>query len=148
MEALATQLRPCQPIYLHDIGFCDAGTWHTLLSVPSTATPLPPSITAVFAKRLKQARESRGLSQRALGGLVDEDNKDRGAARINSYEQQARLPSVESASELAKALNVPLAFLFAETDDLAEWILAYSRLDPKEREKVLADLKRRGGEKT
>lgn len=74
---------------------------------------------------------------------MDEDNKDRGAARINSYEQQTRLPSVESARELAKALKVPLAFLFAETDDLAEWILAFDRLDPKERAKALADLKRR-----
>ena len=74
---------------------------------------------------------------------MDEDNKDRGAARINSYEQQSRLPSVESASELARVLKVPLAFLFAETDDLAEWILAFDRLDPKERAKALADLKRR-----
>ena len=79
---------------------------------------------------------------------MDEDNKDRGAARINSYEQQARLPSVESASELAKALNVPLAFLFAETDDLAEWILAYGRLDARERARVLADLKRRADSAT
>lgn len=100
----------------------------------------------MFAKRLKQARELRGLSQRALGGLLDEDNKNRGAVRINRYEQQTKLASMETAAALAKSLGVPVAFLFAETDELAEMILAFDRLDPKERAKVLAELKRRGGE--
>lgn len=86
----------------------------------------------------------RGLSQRALGALVDKDNdKGRGATRINRYEQLVNRADIETAGELAKALDVPLAYLFAETDDLAEWILEFSSLDVQERVNVLADLKRR-----
>jgi transcriptional regulator with XRE-family HTH domain len=110
-----------------------------------TAIPLPQRVSAAFAKRLKQARELRGLSQRALGAILDKENKNRGAVRINRYEQKVNLASLETAGELAKALNVPLAFLFAESDDLAEWILAYDRLEPAERAKALADLTRKFG---
>lgn len=105
----------------------------------------PLTITAVFAKRLKAARAMRGLSQRSLGALVDKDgDKNRGAARINRYEQQVNLADMEKAAELAKALNVPLAYLFAETDDLAELILGFSGLSEHDRSQVLADLKKRG----
>lgn len=101
-------------------------------------------VSAIFAMRLKQARDLRGLSQRALGALVDKDNdKNRGAARINRYEQRVNLADMEKAGELAKALNVPLAYLFAESEDLAEMILAFEGLDEAQRAKVLADMKQR-----
>ncbi|HEY5972299.1 MAG TPA: hypothetical protein VIT22_10085 [Pseudoxanthomonas sp.] len=45
---------------------------------------------------------------------------------------------------LGKALDVPLAYLFAESDDLAELILAFSRLGAKQRAKLLAELKKIG----
>jgi transcriptional regulator with XRE-family HTH domain len=105
---------------------------------------LPDRVSAAFSKRLKQAREMRGLSQRALGALVDEGkDKNRGAVRINRYEQQVNLANLKTAGELANALEVPLAFLFAESDELAELILAFERLSAEERAKVLNDLKRR-----
>lgn len=88
----------------------------------------------------------RGLSQRALGALVDKErDKNRGAARVNRYEQQVNLADIEKAAELAEALNVPLAYLFADSDELAELILSYSALDPKQQAKVLADVKQRSG---
>ena len=86
----------------------------------------------------------RGISQRALGALVDKErDKNRGAARVNRYEQQVNLADIEKAAELAEALNVPLAYLFADSDELAELILSYSTLDPKQQAKVLADVKQR-----
>lgn len=85
----------------------------------------------------------RGLSQRALGALVDKEVKNRGAARVNRYEQQVNLADIEKAAELAAALNVPLAYLFADSDELAELILSYSTLDAKQKAKVLADVKQR-----
>ena len=86
----------------------------------------------------------RGLSQRALGALVDKErDKNRGAARVNRYEQQVNLADIEKAAELAEALNVPLAYLFADSDELAELILSYSTLDPTQQAKVLADVKQR-----
>lgn len=88
----------------------------------------------------------RGLSQRSLGALVDKErDKNRGAARVNRYEQQVNLADIEKAAELAEALNVPLAYLFADSDELAELILSYSTLDPKQQAKVLADVKQRSG---
>lgn len=101
-------------------------------------------IAAVFARRLKQARELRGLSQRALGALVDEDqDKDRGAVRVNRYEQQVNKADMDRAAELAKALDVPLAYLFADADDLAELILKFSKLDDAARADVIDQVRRR-----
>lgn len=75
---------------------------------------------------------------------MDEGNdKNRGAVRINRYEQQVNLADMEKAGELAKALGVPLAYLFAESDELAEMILAFEGLSDEDRAKVLVDLKRR-----
>ena len=86
----------------------------------------------------------RDISQRALGAMLGVTKKT-GSVRINRYEQQVSKADMETASELAKALDVPLAYLFAESDDLAEVILAFSKLNKAERAKVVADLKTRGG---
>lgn len=77
----------------------------------------------------------RGLSQRALGGIVDKDNnKNRGAIRINRYEQQVNQADMTKAAELAQALEVPLAYLFAGDDDLAAAILAFAKLPSEQRQ--------------
>lgn len=76
----------------------------------------------------------RDLSQRALGALVDKDrDKNRGAARVNRYEQQVNLADIEKAAELAEALNVPLAYLFADDDQLAKLILDYGKMSEEKR---------------
>lgn len=81
----------------------------------------------------------RGLSQRALGALVDKDqSKDKGAVRVNRYEQQVNRADMESAAELAKALDVPVAYLFADDDQLAELILVFNRLNDVDR-RLLVD---------
>lgn len=66
--------------------------------------------------------------------------------RINRYEQQASLCDMDTAQKIARELGVPLAYLFAESDDLAELILVYAQLSKAERTKTLADLKQRLGE--
>ena len=76
----------------------------------------------------------RGLSQRALGALVDKDqSKDKGAVRVNRYEQQVNRADMDSAAELAKALDVPVAYLFADDDQLAKLILDYWKMAPDRR---------------
>lgn len=67
--------------------------------------------------------------------------KKNGSVRINRYEQQTSRADMDTAAELAAALEVPLAYLFAEDAGLAEWILAYHKLDDGEREKILASVK-------
>lgn len=84
----------------------------------------------------------RSLSQRALGALVDKDqSKDKGAVRVNRYEQQVNRADMDSAAELAKALNVPVAYLFADDDQLAEVILTFSKLSQIDRINFLKVLK-------
>jgi transcriptional regulator with XRE-family HTH domain len=94
-------------------------------------------IASIFATRLKAARELRGLSQRALGGLVSE-SKSNGSVRINRYEQGVNRADMDTAAALAEALGVPLAYLFAEKDDQAELLLTFAKLPSGDRAKLLA----------
>jgi transcriptional regulator with XRE-family HTH domain len=107
---------------------------------------LTKSITAIFAKRLKAARAMRGLSQRALGGLVSDD-KANGSVRINRYEQEVNRADMDTAAALAEALDVPLAYLFAEDDDQAEMLLTFAKLSKGERSKLLDLAKQMAAEK-
>ena len=79
----------------------------------------------------------RGLSQRALGGLVSE-SKSNGSVRINRYEQGVNRADMDTAAALAEALGVPLAYLFAEKDDQAELLLTFAKLPSGDRAKLLA----------
>ena len=107
----------------------------------------PTVITATFSKRLSEARALRGLSQRALGALVDKDqDKNRGAVLINRYERERNQADMTKAAELAKALDVPVAYLFAEDDDLAAAILAFAKLPSGERQRMREELERLAGE--
>lgn len=82
----------------------------------------------------------RDVSQRALGAMLGMTKKN-GSVRINRYEQQTSRADMDTAAEMAAALDVPLAYLFAESEDLAEWILAFGKLAPDERAKVLSKAK-------
>lgn len=97
---------------------------------------------SIFAQRLKQAREDAGLTQKELGmtiGLPQET----AAVRINRYEKAVHDADLATARRIAEALGVPLAFLYAETDTMAEAILTLGLLSKPEQRKAVADLKAR-----
>ena len=75
-------------------------------------------------------------------------DKRSGSVRINRYEQEVNRADMDTAAELAKALNVPLAYLFAEDDDQAELLLAFTQLSKSERSKVLALAKQMAEQRT
>jgi transcriptional regulator with XRE-family HTH domain len=79
----------------------------------------------------------RGVSQRALGAALGMTKKI-GSTRINRYEQQTSRADMDTAAALAAALNVPLAYLFADSEELASWILAFGALDPATRADIIA----------
>lgn len=81
---------------------------------------------SVFSRRLRQAREAAGLSQKGLGIEIGLD-PGVASARVNRYEQAVHLPDIDTAQRLADRLQVPLPFLFADDDGLAEAILNYAR---------------------
>ena len=53
------------------------------------------------------------------------------------------LGDMETASKITWELGVPLVFLFAESDDLAEVILTFAKLSKSDRSRALEDLKKR-----
>ena len=91
-----------------------------------------PTARALFAARLAQARELRGLSQRALGDLMGL-GKDKGSSRINRYEHQVTAVGFDNLQKLADILDVPAAFLLAETAPIADVILALAKMSDEER---------------
>lgn len=83
---------------------------------------------ALFAARLVQARQLRGLSQRALGDRMGL-GKEKGSSRINRYEHQVTAIGFDSLEKLAEVLDVPIAYLLAKNAAMADVILALSRID-------------------
>lgn len=103
--------------------------------------PDSPSLPTIFAARLVQARELRKLSQRALGDKVGL-GKATGSTRINRYERGTSSVSLASLERLAHALDVPAAYLLADTPDLASAIHWFSKIDGSRQSEVAAALQR------
>ena len=93
---------------------------------------------ALFAARLVQARQLRGLSQRALGDRMGL-GKDKGSSRINRYEHQVTAIGFDNLATLAEVLNVPVSYLLADDATMADAILALSQANEGQRN-VLARL--------
>lgn len=108
-----------------------------------TALPRPmlsSKLRSMFAKRLKEARLNLGISQRELGrriGLSEEVV----SSRVTRYELGSSEPDFATASKLAKQLGVPLAYLLADNDLLAEIILAAASMPSAEQRKLAAELR-------
>lgn len=81
----------------------------------------------VFSKRLREAREATGLSQKQLGIQAGIDQFV-ASARINQYERGKHVPDLLTAERLAAELKVPMSYLFEPNDDLAKLLRFASRL--------------------
>ncbi len=67
------------------------------------------------------------------------------SSRVTRYERETSEPDFATASKLAKVLNVPLAYLLADSDALAELILAASQLSEEEQRQLAQSLRERVG---
>ncbi|SFR95975.1 hypothetical protein SAMN04487782_2066 [Stenotrophomonas maltophilia] len=117
------------------------GTASCCLPKFSTSVHLPStSARSLFAARLKQARELRGIaSQRALGVLMGLDKK-LASSRVNRYETEVSGIDLDGLGKLADVLGLPMAYLVAEDEVIADAILALSRMSRKERVRALRAL--------
>lgn len=86
---------------------------------------------ALFAARLVQARQLRGLSQRALGDRMGL-GKEKGSSRINRYEHQVTAIGFDNLDKLAEVLNVPTAYLLADSAPMADAILELSKANQRQ----------------
>lgn len=96
---------------------------------------------ALFAARLVQARQLRGLSQRALGDRMGLGKK-KGSSRINRYEHQVTAIGFDNLGSLAKVLDVPAAYLLAESPEMADAILALARVAQSQQANMVEILKK------
>ena len=89
-----------------------------------------------FARRMKAAREQLGISQMELGvrAGIDEFSS---SARINQYERGKHAPDFLTVRNLAKVLDVPTAYFYAEDDNLAELIMLFGKLNATDRKALL-----------
>ena len=94
----------------------------------------------MFTRRLKKARLALHISQRELGRRIGL-SEDVVSSRVTRYELGTSEPDFLTASKLAKELGVPLAYLLADNDALADIILAVAGMSPAAQRKMAAELK-------
>jgi len=80
----------------------------------------------VYSQRLREAREASGLSQRSLGieAGIDEFVA---STRVNRYETGVHQPDYQTLKRLADVLDLPVAYFYAEDDELASLIARFHR---------------------
>lgn len=94
---------------------------------------------ATFARRLREAREAVGISQKQLGVLAGIDQFV-ASARINQYERGKHVPDLLTAQRLAAELKVPVSYLYEPDDNLAALLRIAGRLPSHKMRKLLKAL--------
>jgi len=89
-----------------------------------------------LSKRLKQARQAAGISQKQLGIKVGIDEFT-ASARMNQYETGKHVPDFSTVSRIAKILHLPSAYFYTEEELLAQVLLNYSRLNKSQKQDLL-----------
>ncbi len=84
----------------------------------------------VYSRRLREARELHGISQRALGIKAGLDEFV-ASTRVNRYETGVHEPDLQTLQKLAAALELPVAYFYAEDDELARLIAGYRHKGPR-----------------
>ena len=107
----------------------------------SRAKQIQPS--NITGRRIRGLRENLGLSQEKLGVAIGIDESS-ARARISRYELGVHEPPLPTLKMIAKALDVPLCYLFCEDDKLAELLLIVHKFDHEQRDhridRLLEDL--------
>lgn len=94
---------------------------------------------AVVAARLGAARTEAGLSQRELGVRAGMDPSV-ASPRVNQYERGKHTPDTSTLGKLGQVLNVPIAYFYAEDEELALLITAFHRSSAAVRRRLIATL--------
>lgn len=93
---------------------------------------------SVVARRMKALREEMGWSQEKVGVAIGiEESSAR--ARISRYELGVHEPPVPTVRLIAKALGVPMTYMYCEEDNVAELLRALYRLNAPERNRRVAE---------
>lgn len=90
---------------------------------------------SVFAKRLKEIRKLRGLSQEKLGTLAGIDEAS-ASGRMNHYERGRHEPDFTMVERLASVLDVPEAYFYAKEDEIARLLKVWPQLTQAQRQAI------------
>ena len=93
-----------------------------------------------LCKRLKEARLAANFSQKKLGIEAGMDQFS-ASARMNHYEIGRHTPDYSTLKRIATILELPVAYFYAESDEIAEMVKLFSKLDRIEQIKMLQQLK-------
>jgi transcriptional regulator with XRE-family HTH domain len=94
------------------------------------------SSKSVFGIRLREARLRADIPQDKLGVSIGLDETT-ASARISRYETGVHEPAFDTSLLLAQALDVPAAYFYCDSDDLARWVLAWHKLDDESRRRLM-----------
>lgn len=89
-----------------------------------------------FCNRLKAVRKTKKISQEKLGLLIGLDEFV-ASTRINRYEKGIHTVDPNTAERIAKALDEPLSFFYAETDEIAELNRLFYHLNSEMQQQLL-----------
>ncbi len=93
-----------------------------------------------LSKRLKEARLAANYSQKKLGIEAGMDQFS-ASARMNHYEMGRHTPDYSTLQRIATVLKLPVAYFYADSDDLATVIKEFDRLEAPEKLLLLTNLK-------
>ncbi len=97
-------------------------------------------VNTPIQKRLKEARLLANISQKKLGIAAGMDEFS-ASARMNHYEKGRHTPDFSMLKRIAKILKLPVAYFYAESDELAKLIKWYSHMKKPEKIAFLKKLK-------
>lgn len=92
-----------------------------------------------LCKRLKEARLAANFSQKKLGIEAGMDQFS-ASARMNHYEMGRHTPDYSILKRIAAVLKLPVAYFYAESDELAEMIKIFGKMEKSEQIVVLKKL--------
>jgi transcriptional regulator with XRE-family HTH domain len=91
-------------------------------------------------ERLRSARTKKGISQKQLGILAGIDQFS-ASPRINQYERGKHVPDFATSARLADALSIPVTYLYANDEKLADLILLFTSATQGKQDEILEHLK-------
>ncbi len=92
-----------------------------------------------LCKRLRDARVLANISQKKLGIEAGMDEFS-DSSRMNHYELNRHTPDYSTLKRIATVLKLPVAYFYAESDELAEVIRMFNNLTKADQGVVLKAL--------
>lgn len=91
---------------------------------------------AWFCRRLKTTRKFKKISQEQLGITIGLDESCP-SARISRYENGIHTIEYNTAERIAQVLDVPLAYFYANSEEMAELTQIFDHLNAEKQQQLL-----------